>query len=99
MNEPDYLLSAPATADLEEIHHWIARDDPAAAVNVLIDLRDAMQRLATMPGLGHARDDLADETLRVWTVHSYLVIYRPNTQPLQVVRVLSGYRDIGALFE
>jgi hypothetical protein len=30
---------------------------------------------------------------------SGLVIYRPETRPLQVVRVLSGYRDIAALFE
>ena len=38
-------------------------------------------------------------TVRVWTVHSYLVIYRPDARPLQVVRVLSGYRDIATLFE
>lgn len=58
-----------------------------------------MHRLVDHPGLGHVRDDLADETLRVWPVHSYLVIYRPETTPLQIVRVLSGYRDIAALFE
>jgi plasmid stabilization system protein ParE len=58
-----------------------------------------MHRLAELPGLGHLRDDLADETLRVWTVHSYLRIYRPDPVPLQVVRVLGGYRDIAALFE
>lgn len=97
MSQPAYVLSEPATADLEQFYDWIAQDDPTAAANVLTDLRDAMQRLATMPGLGHARDDLADETLRVWTVHSYLVIYRPDTQPLQIVRVLSGYRDIATL--
>jgi hypothetical protein len=32
-------------------------------------------------------------------VHSYLVIYRPETRPLQIVRVLSGYRDIATLLE
>jgi plasmid stabilization system protein ParE len=58
-----------------------------------------MRRLADLPGLGHVRDDLIDETLRVWTVHSYLVIYRPETRPLQIVRVLSGYRDIATLLE
>jgi plasmid stabilization system protein ParE len=94
-----FVLSAPATSDLREIHDYIATDDPTAARRVLDDLRDAMRRLAELPGLGHARDDLADETLRVWTVPSYLVIYRPETRPLQVVRVLSGYRDIAALFE
>lgn len=46
------------------------------------------------PGLGHLREDLTDEPLRFWPVHSYLIIYRPGRTPLQIVRVLSGYRDI-----
>jgi plasmid stabilization system protein ParE len=58
-----------------------------------------MHRLAELPGLGHVRDDLADESLRVWTVRSYLVTYRPETRPLQIVRGLSGYRDIATLLE
>lgn len=94
-----FVLSSEATADLREVHDYIAADDPAAARRVLDDLRTAMHRLAEHPGLGHLRDDLADEALRVWTVHSYLVIYRPDTRPLQVVRVLSGYRDIAGLLE
>jgi plasmid stabilization system protein ParE len=92
-----FLLSAPAASDLREIHAYIAADDPTAARRVLEDLRDGMHRLSELPGLGHVRDDLVDESLRVWTVHSYLVIYRPATRPLQIVRVLSGYRDIAAL--
>ncbi|MGH3440571.1 MAG: type II toxin-antitoxin system RelE/ParE family toxin [Nitriliruptorales bacterium] len=70
-----FVLSGPAAADLGEIHAWIAKDDPAAARRVLEDLRAAMHRLVDHPGLGHVRDDLADETLRAWPVHSYLVIY------------------------
>lgn len=93
----DFDLSGPAVRDLREIYDWIADDDPAAADQVMVDLRDALHRLADMPGLGHVRDDLADESLRVWTVHRYVVIYRPDSEPLSVVRVLSGYRDIGAL--
>ncbi len=53
-----------------------------------------MQRLAGMPELGHVREDLADESLRLWPVRSYLIIYRPDRRPLQIVRVVSGYRDI-----
>jgi plasmid stabilization system protein ParE len=56
-----------------------------------------MRRLAEMPELGHFREDLADEPLRFWPVHSYLIIYRPDRKPLEVVRVLSGYRDIAEL--
>ena len=96
---PRFVLSETAADDLRDIYDYIAADDPAAARRVLEDLRTAMHRLADHPGLGHLREDLADEALRVWTVHSYLVIYRPDARPLQVVRVLSGYRDIATLFE
>ena len=47
-----------------------------------------------MHPLRHARHDLGDETLRVWVVFSYLIIYRPNTKPLQIVRVVHGARDM-----
>ena len=94
----DVEISGPARRDLREIHRWIAQDDPVAADRVLSDLRDAVTRLAEMPGLGHVRDDLADHTLRAWTVRRYVVIYQPDRVPLLIVRVLSGYRDIGSIF-
>lgn len=88
-----------AASDLRDLHDDIAADDPAAARRVLEDLRTAIHRLADHPGFGHLREGLADEALRVWTVHSSLVIYRPDGPPLQVVRVLSGERDLAALVE
>jgi plasmid stabilization system protein ParE len=94
----EFEVSGPARQDLREIYDWIAQDDPAAADRVLTDIRDAIVRLAEMPGLGHVRDDLADESLRAWTVHRYVVIYQPDREPMLVVRVLSGYRDIGSIF-
>ena len=30
-------------------------------------------------------------------VRSYLIIYRPEAEPIQIVRVLDGYRDIAEL--
>lgn len=93
-----FEISGPARRDLQEIYDWIAGDDPAAADRVMLDLREALARLAEVPGLGHSRDDLGDESLRVWPVHRYVVIYQPDRNPLLVVRVLSGYRDIGSLF-
>ena len=53
-----------------------------------------MRRLAANPNLGHLRQDLADEPLRFWQVYSYLVIYRPQAEPLQIVRVLHASRDV-----
>lgn len=94
-----FQLSGPAVRDLREIHDWIAEDDPAAADRVLLELREAMGRLVDVPGLGHVRVDLGDPTLRAWTVHRYVIVYQSDAAPLTVVRVLSGYRDIGAIFE
>jgi antitoxin ParD1/3/4/toxin ParE1/3/4 len=56
-----------------------------------------MSRLAEMPLLGHLRQDLTDEGLRFWQVYSYLIVYRPETRPLQVVRVLHASRDVRRL--
>jgi antitoxin ParD1/3/4/toxin ParE1/3/4 len=49
--------------------------------------------------MGHLREDLADEALRFWRVYSYMIIYRPDSQPLEIVRVLHGARDTSTLFQ
>jgi plasmid stabilization system protein ParE len=95
-----FLLTPAARDDLIEISNYIQRNDGAAAAQrVRSGLREAIYRLAEMPGLGHLREDLADEPLRFWTVYSYLIIYRPETDPIQIVRVLHGARDVRRLLE
>jgi antitoxin ParD1/3/4/toxin ParE1/3/4 len=47
--------------------------------------------------LGHTRPDIVGGDVRFWLVHSYLVAYRAGTRPLQIARVISGYRDAEAL--
>ncbi len=53
--------------------------------------------MAELSGMGYRRADLNNDNLRVWPVFTYLIIYRFKTKPLEIVRVLSGYRDIAAL--
>jgi hypothetical protein len=48
--------------------------------------------------MGHRRDDLADESLRAWSVYSYLIVHRSNQRPIEVVRIAGGYQDIQHLF-
>lgn len=93
-----YAFTPAAARDLNEIWDYIAEDNPRAADEVLGEIEDAVESLANHPRMGHRRDDLADEPLRVWPVYSYLIVYRPETQPLEVVRVVSGYRDLFSLF-
>jgi plasmid stabilization system protein ParE len=52
-----------------------------------------------MPGMGHRREDLASESLCFWQVYNYLIIYRPDEDSIEIVRVLHGAKDIRALLE
>lgn len=92
-----FVLSPEARDDLRSIREYIRPDSPKAARKVLAELRRAMERLAELPELGHLREDLATELLRFWPVYSYLIVYRPDAQPLAIVRVLSGYRDVAEI--
>ena len=58
-----------------------------------------MRRLAEFPRTGHFREDLADKSLRFWPVYSYLIVYRPESRPLQIIRVLHGARDVRRILE
>jgi plasmid stabilization system protein ParE len=94
-----FVLTKAARADLDEIFDHIARDNPNAASRVLEKLRQAMQLLARSPEIGHHRRDLASEPVRFWSVYSYLVIYRAEVRPIQIVRVLHASRDVRAILD
>lgn len=47
--------------------------------------------------MGHVREDLARTPLRFWPVYSYLIIYRAETQPLQILRILHSARDVKSI--
>ncbi len=49
--------------------------------------------------MGHFRGDLVANPLRFWRVRDYLIIYRSEKKPLEIVRVLHGKRDVQALLE
>jgi len=55
--------------------------------------------LARNPGAGHWRKDLTDQAVRFFPVYSYLIVYRPETKPLQVVAILHGRRDVDGILK
>ena len=60
---------------------------------------DRIAFLASHPDAGHWRKDLTEDSVKFFPVYSDLIIYRPETQPLQVVSILHGNRDIGNILE
>ena len=95
----DHFFSPQARRDLVEIWEYIARENLDAADRVEQEIQQAILMLARNPELGHVRRDLTSKPVRFWAVHSYLVIYDPDAQPLEVVRILSGYRDVATLLK
>ena len=94
-----YILAPEALQDLQGLWDYIATENLDAADRVIDTLFAAFERLAAMPGLGHRREDLTDRPLRFWTVDVYLVIYRAEQTPIEIVAVTRGRRDIPRLLQ
>ena len=93
-----WKLSEHAMVDLEEIWDHIALDaGPDTADRIAEEFSDAIARLAKHPGIGHRHAHLTDSRVRVWIVHSYLIIYWPEDVPLGIARVVHGHRDMSAI--
>ena len=92
-----FVLTPAAEGDLLKIIEYLEGDNPNAVLKVVDALDQAMQRLAENSAIGHVRPDLTNGDVRFWPVFKYLVVYRPATKPLEIVRVLHGRRDIERL--
>ena len=62
-------------------------------------IRDRFAYLAEFPGGGHWRRDLTGAQVRFFSVYSYLVVYRPETKPLQIVAILHARRNLAKLLK
>ena len=89
-----FILTDTAKADLLQIVEYLQERSPQATLAVAREIRLALRQVAEFPGIGHARCDLTRRSVRFWSVYSYLIVYKPNTQPLQILRVLHGARNI-----
>jgi plasmid stabilization system protein ParE len=89
-----YVLGSDADLDLDEIWDHIARDSIDAADRWIGKLFDAFEILGRTPGIGHRREDLTQYPVRFWPVGSYLIIYRAERSPIEIVAVTQGSRDI-----
>lgn len=96
----DYSLTPSAQNDLEEIWAFIAADNPEAADVLETDLFEACQLLADQPQMGMKRPHWTDQPVRFWLVRrNYLIVYNPDNQPVQILRMIHTSRNIPGLLE
>jgi plasmid stabilization system protein ParE len=63
---------------------------------------ETCESLVRNPMLGSKRAEITPLPVRFWVVTRYpnfIVAYRPETKPLQIIAVLRGKRDIKRLME
>jgi plasmid stabilization system protein ParE len=90
-----YVLAPQAALDLVEIWSYIKEQASVAiADRVESTIRERIVFLAGNPGAGHLRKDLTDADVKFFPVYSYLIVYRPETNPLQIASILHGRRNV-----
>lgn len=90
-----YVLAPRAAQDLVEIWRYIKKQSSVATADrVESAIRERIVFLSQRPGAGHFRKDLSKERVKFFPVYSYLIVYRADTRPLQIVSILHGRRDV-----
>ena len=92
-----YFLSSVAEQDIDEIISYISNENPSAALKFLDELYEAMSILSKNPKIGHEREDLTNKSVRFWPFRRHYLIIYVDHSPIEIVRVLSSYRDISSL--
>ena len=65
-------------------------------------IHDTCFFLAQKPQSGSQRRDVTTLPVHFWTVQqypNYILVYRPETQPLEIVRILHGKRHLKRLLK
>ena len=90
-----YVLAPQAAMDLVEIWRYIKEQSSLViADRVETAIREKFSFLAQTPGAGHCRKDLIEADVKFFPVYSYLIVYRPETTPLQIASILHGRREL-----
>lgn len=88
-----------ARSDLIEIWTYVADDNEASADQLLWRFDSVLSMLSETPYAGRARPELHSE-IRSFPVGNYVIFYRILADAIDVVRVMSRFRDISpTIFE
>ncbi|MBG7601984.1 MAG: type II toxin-antitoxin system RelE/ParE family toxin [Gammaproteobacteria bacterium] len=95
---PRLLKRPQAEEDLLDIWCYIARDNPDAADAWIDQLGETAWRLAENPEIGTTREELLPG-IRSFPVGNYILFYQAIDDGIDLIRVLSAYRNLESLFQ
>jgi len=93
-----FYLTQPAIQDIEAIADYIAGQTGLQQAERFLSKLDAkFARITQVPNLGRPRDEILPE-LRSLSMENYLILYTATESKVDILRVVSGYRDLTSLF-
>jgi toxin ParE1/3/4 len=94
-----YRITRRASRDIEAIADYLAaQSDLSRGERFLNGINSMFQRIAQFPQIGRKRDELYPDS-RSLAYEQYLIFYRLLNDDIEVLRVVSGYQDLTALFD
>ena len=79
----------------EQIHDYIARDNPAAARKVVTEIYEKIQTLGRQPQIGHRYDAITDREVREILYGHYRIPYLIRTETrVEVLGIFYGAMEI-----
>lgn len=92
-----YIISLPASRDLQVITDYFAGENFDVGERLLQLFNQKCQQLISFPNIGRLYEDLRPG-LRGLPFDGYIIFYQIVDDGIEIVRVVSGRRDLGALF-
>lgn len=92
-----YIISPAASQDLDEISDYFLRRNIEAGEQFVDSFEQKCQNLVKFPKIGRSYAEI-EPTLRGVLLDSYVILYRVIEDGVEIVRVVSGYRDLESLF-
>jgi antitoxin ParD1/3/4/toxin ParE1/3/4 len=93
-----FRLTPEAKKDLKEILLDIAEDSIDRAESLRAEFYESLQTLGRSPGIGHYHEELLSRKYRFWNFYPYVVASAWESNPVQVIAIVHGARDLAVFF-
>lgn len=92
-----YIISPAASRDLDEIADYFVGRNIEAGERLIQEFNQKCKKLVKFPNMGRSYAEI-EPSLRGVPLDGYVILYRVREDSLEIVRVVSGYRDLSSLF-
>jgi toxin ParE1/3/4 len=93
-----YMISPTASQNLDEITDYFLSRSIEAGERFTQEFDKKCQNLVNFPKIGRSYSEL-EPGLRGISLENYIILYQLIEDRLEIVRVVSGYRDLSSLLD